>query len=401
MDRHAAAAQGLGYLYQPRFALLRALELPEETAILIEKDDDLDFVDVSGRKTLASLKHKSEGDRLTDLDSDFWKSILIWQKRYDFYGRTSSSLRFLLFTTSEVSPGSFLNAFVDPARTSEADQHALVDQVVSVLEGSTSTLSKEVLQRFQSLSDSEQVDFLSRISIVPGSARIDEIRSRILTTYLRSVQREYRETVLDRLEGWWHDTLINMMTGKREDPIIGFEISDMISSIAEEYRSDNLPIEFSNAVPETTIEVDSDPRLFVVQLRHIELDSTLIRKAILDYYRAFEQRSSWLRHSLLVSGELEDYENRLVDEWDRYRLHLIDGMGANAAEEACRRAGRDLYGWADLRCAEAQTLRIRERVTEPYVIRGGFHILANMNPPRVYWHPQFLESLANLLKVAA
>ena len=39
-------------------------------------------------------------------------------------------------------------------------------------------------------------------------------------------------------------------------------------------------------------------------------------------------------------------------------------------------------------------LRIRERVTEPYVVRGAFHILANASPsPRVYWHPRFLERL--------
>jgi hypothetical protein len=45
-------------------------------------------------------------------------------------------------------------------------------------------------------------------------------------------------------------------------------------------------------------------------------------------------------------------------------------------------------------------LRIRERVTEPYVVRGGFHILANSRPPRVYWHPQFLRRIGALLEAA-
>jgi len=47
-------------------------------------------------------------------------------------------------------------------------------------------------------------------------------------------------------------------------------------------------------------------------------------------------------------------------------------------------------------------IRIRERVSEPYVVRGAFHILANERPtPRVYWHPRFLARLGQLLGVAA
>ena len=53
-DQYSAGEQGLGYLYQPRFALLRLLQLSEGTSVLIEKDDDLDFMETDGRKTLAS-----------------------------------------------------------------------------------------------------------------------------------------------------------------------------------------------------------------------------------------------------------------------------------------------------------------------------------------------------------
>ena len=77
-DKFSAGAQGLGYIYQVRLALLRLLQLPENTAVSLEKDDDLDFVDSGGGKSLVSLKHKSNGDRLTDLSIDFWKSVRIW-----------------------------------------------------------------------------------------------------------------------------------------------------------------------------------------------------------------------------------------------------------------------------------------------------------------------------------
>lgn len=74
----SAAESGLGFIYQPRLALLKLLSLPESTSLLIEKSDDLEFDTTGGRKTLASLKHKADGDRLTDLDVDFWKSVRVW-----------------------------------------------------------------------------------------------------------------------------------------------------------------------------------------------------------------------------------------------------------------------------------------------------------------------------------
>ena len=93
-DRFSAGEQGLGYIYQPRFALLRLLQLPESTSVLIEKDDDLDFLDKDGVKTLASLKHKAVGDRLSNLSIDFWKSVRIWLARYNRDGRSEAELRF-------------------------------------------------------------------------------------------------------------------------------------------------------------------------------------------------------------------------------------------------------------------------------------------------------------------
>ncbi|HET7863337.1 MAG TPA: hypothetical protein VFL86_02925, partial [Burkholderiaceae bacterium] len=110
-DRYSASEQGLGYIYQARLALLHLLQLPEDTAVFLEKDDDLDFIDRDGGKSLASLKHKAVGDRLSDLSTDFWKSVNIWLARYKRDSRTSSNLRFFLFTTGTVSAGSFLNRF--------------------------------------------------------------------------------------------------------------------------------------------------------------------------------------------------------------------------------------------------------------------------------------------------
>ena len=203
---------------------------------------------------------------------------------------------------------------------------------------------------------------------------------------------------LSPLEGWWNDTVVNLLVGKREDAILGYEISDKLSAFSEEYKSDNLPITFRGKMPAGEIDAENDPRLFVIQLREIGIASNRIRNAILDYYRAFEQRSSWARESLLISGEMEEYEDRLIDEWSRYRDVVFEELDENSADAVLLEAGKALYRWVDLESGNISSLRIRERVTEPYVVRGGFHILANNRPlPKVYWHPSFLGRVGQLL----
>lgn len=400
-DQYAAGEQGLGYIYQPRFGLLKLLQLPESTSILIEKDDDLDFIDRDGVKTLASLKHKGLGDRLTDLSTDFWKSVRIWLERYNRDGRSEASLRFFLFSTGTVSSDSFLGRFLlePPA---ENDEVMSLSQIAdSVLAKTESKLIGKIAKDFHKLSDDEKEDFLSRIVIFDGGPRIEDVPSIIKDQHMRSIRRENRDAIFERLEGWWNDTVVNLLVGRRTEAIFGYEISDRLSAFSEEYKSDNLPITFRGKLPAGEINEDNDSRLFVVQLREIGITSNRIRNAIVDYYRAFEQRSSWARESLLVSGEIEEYEDRLVDEWSRYRDVVFEELHGESADAVLLEAGKALYRWVDLESGSSSTLRIRERVTEPYVVRGGFHILANNRPlPRVYWHPRFLDRVGQLLGAA-
>jgi hypothetical protein len=401
-DRFSAAEQGLGYLYQPRFALLQILQLPEETSVFVEKDDDLDFVDASGRKTLGSLKHKVPGERLTNLSTDFWKSVRIWFARYKEGGRIESTHRFYLFTTNEVSETSFLKEFLPTAIVRSADDPTRTTLADAALAETQSELIQQIANELHTLNESEQIDFWRRITIFDRAPRVDDIPGLIVNRHMRSIRREYRNSVFERLEGWWHDIVLALLTRKRSLPIYGYEVSDKLTAFADEYKADNLPITFRGKVPDGEIDTNNDDRLFVRQLREIGVSSARIRNAILDYYRAYEQRSAWAREQLLVSGELEEYEDRLEDEWSRYRDVVFEKLDQESAESVLREAGQRLYQWADLESGNISSLRIRERVTEPYVVRGCFHILANITPlPRIYWHPLFLNRLRELLAVKA
>lgn len=401
-DKFSAGEQGLGYIYQARLALLHMLQLPEDTSIFLEKDDDLDFIDCDGVKSLASLKHKAIDDRLTDLSTDFWKSVNIWLVRYKCDGRAASNLRFFLFTTGKVSTNSFLFRFLPNQPTCSDDEKTLTELAKKALSVSKSKIIAPIAAAFEELNDAEKQDFLERILILDSSPRIGEIPVLIRDKHMRSIRREHREFVFERLEGWWTDVVIKQLTGARPEGIFGYEVSDKLSNFAEEYKADNLPITFRGKLPSDNFDIATDPRLFVAQLREIGVSANRIKNAILDYYRAFEQRSAWARESLLVLGEVEEYEDRLADEWDRYKDVIFERLEDDSAEDALRQAGVELYNWAEFETGKIESLRIRARVTEPYVLRGSFHILADSTPhPRVYWHPRFLDRLGDVLEMAS
>lgn len=162
-DKYSASEQSLGYLYQSRLALLRLMELSEDTAVFLEKDDDLDFVDMEGRKSLSSLKHKAAGDRLTDLSTDFWKSVRIWLVRYKRDGRSASNLRFFLLTTGMVSDGSFLKVFLPTQGGMDDETKTLAEQAEEALSRSKSDFIGDIAEEFNELTLTEKHDFLARI----------------------------------------------------------------------------------------------------------------------------------------------------------------------------------------------------------------------------------------------
>ncbi len=389
----SAAEPGLGYIFQARYALLRMFDLPEDGEVFIERNDDVEFVHLDGSITLASLKHKAAGDRLSDLSVDFWKSVRIWVAHYKGSGRVSSTARFILFTTASVSSGSFLELFVGAGGSAEQRMSKAADALAT----STSKEIDKVKAVLADLTETETQDFYSRITISAQTSRIDDI-PHLIDQRLRTTRKEDRAALFNRLEGWWTDLVIRVLTGKAGPAIKVQDVSDKLALLSDQFKADNLPIDFRGKKPEE-IDTSKDPRLFVAQLRALRLSEQRIQHAIIDYYRAYEQRSLWARERLVIASELEQYEDLLIEEWDRHKAILCEKISDASHDDACITAGEALYRWA---LDNTGHLRIRERVTEPYVVRGAFQILANDRPsPRVYWHPRFLESLAGILGTAA
>jgi len=95
---------------------------------------------------------------------------------------------------------------------------------------------------------------------------------------------------------------------------------------------------------------------------------------------------------LVNISELERYESTLCNEWENVFLIMQERLSDGTADDDRRASdGRELYNTI----SQKFNLHIRPRCTEPYVMRGSYHMLASKL--KVGWHVDFLSRLQYLL----
>jgi len=392
----SAAPQALGYLYQARHALHLLLTEEEETALSIERFDDVAFEKDGTPQELLQLKHHlGSGAPLTDASSDLWKTIRVWSTQYLCRQLEPATSKLSIITTSQ-APDDSIAALLRP--DSQRNPAMASIRLSEVASGSTNKNLQPAFDAFQALSKQDREMLVASIYVLDGSPNIIDTGSKIKRRLELTVRKEHVDGLYERLEGWWFEKVVRHLAGSSIDPIRRDEVLSKVLDIADGYKPDALPIDFLDAEPATVPDPDADNRMFVRQLRAITVRNKRIENAIRDYYRAYEQRSRWVREDLIVGDELERYERRLIDEWERLCLAILDREDIpDTDEEEIQRCGRLIYEWMEF----TANFPIRPLVTEPYVMRGSYHILANEDKPRVWWHPKFLERLQVLLAVPA
>ncbi|BAZ25527.1 hypothetical protein NIES4073_64320 [Kalymmatonema gypsitolerans NIES-4073] len=387
----SAGSQALGYMFQARYALYLILTNKEELELAVESLDDITFFEDENNPTeLLQLKHHTTKASLTDSSSDLWKTIRVWSTQLQENKIFLPDTLLTLVTTAK-APANSAAFFLRPVKARNAK--LALEKLLEVANKSNNESLTKSFEAFKALDNTQQQLLIDSIQIIDSSPDIIDITPKIKEKLI-AVRREHRDGVYERLEGWWFAQVVKHLRDDSVNFISGFEVRDKICEINDQFKPDALPIDFFDLeIPEQP-DISEDNRRFVAQLKEIAVHNKRIEKAILDYYKAFEQRSRWAREELLFGGEIEQYEKKLIDEWERYMLALQDEMSNSDDNELeYKKIGRKLFNWME----QEADIRIRSQVTEPYVMRGSYHILADQKLPRVHWHPKFLERLTQLL----
>ena len=385
--KYSAASSSLGYFYQCRYALLEALRrLPDGDSICIETLDDVAFETADSAVEVLQTKHHINAHaNLTDASPDLWKTLRIWIE-----GQSDSIIpqdaKFFLITTAVCKNGTAAAYLLPKGR----DDVKALERLTATATNSTSETNLPAYQVFLSMNAERREDLVKSIAVLDGSPSISQLESQLQQAVFYAVERQYLNAYIQRLEGWWFRRVVNHLNDKKADPILGEELEAEASRIREQFKEENLPID--DDIMQATVDASGYmERAFVEQLKLIGINFNRIYHAIRNYYRAFEQRSRWVREDLLYVGELDRYEDRLIEEWDLMFQQMRDGLGEEAADKAKDHAARNLYKWVETGTHAV----IRPAVTEPAIARGTYQILAD--DLRVGWHQEFRQRLQGLL----
>jgi hypothetical protein len=388
-----ASSSAIGYLYQVRLALVFLLRQDNpETILSIEKFDDIAFETNGEASELLQTKHHvNHTGSLTDSSEDLWKTIRVWTTaiRSGVFDPNSPNLLSLI-TTGQAPTGSaasFLRG------NSHRDENKALELILAAGASSRNSTVKISYNEFVAFPQPQQRSLIARIRIIDAAPDIGGARELLEKELRLSTRPKFLGPLCDRLEGWWFRSVIEHLA--RPDQISGISqrlAQVQLNDLQDQFREDNLPIDFPSFIQVDESALETDERVFVEQLKLLSITTERIQRAISDYYRAFHQRSRWVREDLLLDEDLERYEERLVEEWRN--LFLIMQEKVQAGNDVVG-AGRDLYN--DL-FYTSRHIPIRPSFPDPFVMRGSFHMLANSL--KVGWHSEFENRLAHLLNRA-
>jgi len=251
----------------------------------------------------------------------------------------------------------------------------------------------EAFTTFTRLTASQRRKMFERIHLLEHSPDILAVRKDLETALRHAARPQHRTAFVDRLEGWWFRVVIeHLMSATAVATIAVQTVHQQVHDLREQFQRDALPDDFLQAPIPTEVVRQDDERMFIRQLHLVKVMANRIRTAQEDHYRAFAQRSRWVRDNLVGLDEVSKFEARLFEEW-RHKYEIMqEGLSAEVVESDLANAGKKLYDWTQEHAPVNAALFIRPQFPASYMVRGSYHMLADAL--RVGWHPHYQTKLA-------
>lgn len=390
-----AAPSAAGYLYQARLALALCLKYVNGDASVdvgIERLDDVSFE--SNGTALELLQAKHHIDRvasLSDKSVDLWKTLRVWSEAAAKDPTLPARTRLALVTTGS-APADSAASMLRPAGSYAAGHARNPKTATALLEAVAETGGNQELKAayaaFLALSSTMRTSLLSTIEVLDDQPLLTDL-GEVIETELRLIAPRGKASIArERLEGWWWPKVCTALMQNPVTPISVLEVEAKLDDIRDSLKRDALVADQEHVEPPADEIADYEARPFVRQLKVVGIGGNRIEYAKRDYYRAFTQRSKWVREHLVFDGEIAKYEVTLIEEWQPRFQQMRDKIaGGQSTDTVLRQAGRELYAWV-----EADARFPFRSVTHRFLTVGSYHMLAN--DLRVGWHPDFETACA-------
>ncbi|RMC30128.1 hypothetical protein C9E81_22085 [Paracoccus alkanivorans] len=221
---------------------------------------------------------------------------------------------FFLITTATAVAGSALAKLREGV--SQQDRKEALDLLRQAAEESDNKMTAAARKKFLSLTDDEARLLLSRTTVYDNHPNLTDVTSDI-EAELVLVAPGKTDLAAQYLEGWWLNVVGRQLIAEQSSTIPVQHIITKANEIGHTLKKDALPLDDPAALEVKEYSDGDEKRIFVRQLRAIQIADRHIESAVYDYYRAYAQRSKWARENLILENELGDYDRKLEDSWQR------------------------------------------------------------------------------------
>ena len=388
-----ASMSALGYIHQCRSALLLGLQRFDDpnACISIEKLDDValhasaDTLATASELRQYKLHIKRQGG-LGNKSPDIWRTLRVWSEAIVQGRIVLERGTFCLVTTSQAEDANAVRLLRPTSRDPETAR-------VSLETAGAESRNQTVIDAYASLmrlTEPQRQSLFESIFLLDNALSATDIRGEIVK-HLWFVPPRHRTSLAESLEGWWLELLTDHLASPSVQPILIHVIQQKVQNVIAQFRRDSLPDHLlDESIPEGAIP-ENDDRMFIRQLLLIGLSEARRRFAQEDHYRAFTQRSRWVKDQLLGFDEEEKFESRLINCWkERFEI-MREGIGDQSDANLLAGHGSSLYEWIVTEAPSRSQLWFRPDFQSEYMMKGSFHLLADAL--RVGWHPHFKEEL--------
>ncbi|MBQ9260080.1 MAG: hypothetical protein IJ187_09570 [Neisseriaceae bacterium] len=381
--RHAAIPTIQGFLYQFYIALLEILNSDNPSALLsIESLDDIVIENNGTPEAIIQVKHHNKQSNLTNTSTDLWKTLNIWCDLL-LQDKIEEKSVLYLITTQSITENTIAYYL------SKKDIDEAKKAILKTIDSSNSSANKTYYDKFKDeLTDEQKQFLLEHIYISDNHFSFDEVKKRLETKLELACRKEHIKHFVEQLVDWFRGRIADDFSKNKPANIKRKDITDKIDDLREQFKNDNLPT-YDKISKEKIDTNEFNNHLFVKQINLLQLNNTdRIINAMADFYNARLHRSKWVSE-LLITHELEKYDDELIDKWKVKFNQEKENLTSNSTDEEERNIGKNVFNWI-----EKSEYSIRPNFTnKSFITRGSYHMLANNDDLKVGWHPKYKELL--------
>lgn len=397
ITRHSAYFQQIGFDIQFAGSIYYLLGLGMNDRLEYETDDDFVIYRSNDNgntiKEYYQVKHtKNADERMTNADSDFWKTIDNWVALYNLSGVEEKKnffvdAKFIILTNKEVD--NFFNTLIEKL------QKGLI-QIIDIQNSIKYYIKEETsyavtLKKLNALGYDILNQFLHHVKVRCMPDFLASVYEKFLKIYFNPSNADLLTKELVG-ELWTYKLKCD---GKFE--FTGDSFTRSYKGIIEKIPlSDELTMEQAEDVDLKTINCN-EASVMIEQLKSINevAENADTSDFTLSYYLEkffrFKNLLAYLQKTQVVTQMREDsLDKRAVSNWKgifiKYQGDFLrkDSKASNKEKE--------LAGRKTLHEALDDTLEVDKKNTEKDFSNGWYFKLSNMRPPKVVWHIDWFKN---------